>query len=149
MLVSALYIALSCRANEVMAGHDPSTSSQSTSEGDIDSFGDHQYQPHEIPDVAANTATDLEKQDTATSGRSVFGQRAQNALSTIRSREPGQTARFTHPLSHTKTTEDVIVDFDGPDDPYRPMNWGFMKKAVTTVLYGLTTMGRFSMYFRG
>ncbi|KAJ5832233.1 hypothetical protein N7474_000544 [Penicillium riverlandense] len=83
----------------------------------------------------------LEKQSTAASGLSVFEQRAQSVVSRIRSREPGQTARFTHPLSHTKTSPDVVVDFDGPDDPYRPVNWGFKKKAVTTVLYGLTTMG--------
>lgn len=88
-----------------------------------------------------DAAARLEKQSTAASGLSVFEQRAQSVVSRIRSREPGQTARFTHPLSHTKTSPDVIVDFDGPDDPYRPLNWGFTKKAVTTVLYGLTTMG--------
>lgn len=81
----------------------------------------------------------LEKQSTSTSAL-----RAQSAVSRIRSREPGQTAPFMHPLSHMKTSEDMIVDFDGPDDPYRPMNWGFRKKAVTTLLYGLTTMGMFS-----
>ena len=48
---------------------------------------------------------------------------------------------FSHPLAHTKTGPDVLVDFDGPDDPYRPLNWTFKKKAITTVLYGLTTMG--------
>ncbi|OJJ63428.1 hypothetical protein ASPSYDRAFT_25504 [Aspergillus sydowii CBS 593.65] len=83
----------------------------------------------------------LEKQTTASSAFSALEQRAQSVVSRIRSREPGQTARFTHPLSHTKTKDDVIVDFDGPDDPYRPLNWGFRKKAFTTVLYGLTTMG--------
>ncbi|KAJ5527636.1 hypothetical protein N7513_011795 [Penicillium frequentans] len=83
----------------------------------------------------------LEKQSTAASGISVFEERAQSIVSRIRSRDPGQVAKFTHPLSHTKTSPDVIVDFDGPDDPYRPLNWGFRKKAVTTVLYGLTTMG--------
>lgn len=49
--------------------------------------------------------------------------------------------RFTHPLTHIKTTEAEIVDFDGPDDPYRPVNWPFRKKVITTLLYGLTTMG--------
>lgn len=34
----------------------------------------------------------------------------------------------------------MIVDFDGPDDLYRPINWSFRKKANTTLLYGLTTM---------
>jgi hypothetical protein len=83
----------------------------------------------------------LEKQSTAASGYSAFEQRTQSIVSRIRSREPGQTAKFHHPLTHTKTSPDVIVDFDGPDDPYRPLNWGFKKKAITTVLYGLTTMG--------
>lgn len=49
--------------------------------------------------------------------------------------------RFTHPLSHVKTSSDSIVDFDGPDDLYRPINWPFRKKLITTLLYGLTTMG--------
>ena len=40
-----------------------------------------------------------------------------------------------------KTSPDAIVDFDGPDDPYRPINWPFRKKLITTLLYGLTTMG--------
>lgn len=112
------------------------TSSPTTSnENDIESTDSYEH-----PDIAeVPTHGALEKLSTASSG---FQQQAQSALSTIRSREPGQTARFTHPLSHTKTSEDVIVDFDGPDDPYRPINWGFKKKAVTTVLYGLTTMGR-------
>lgn len=83
----------------------------------------------------------LEKQSTAASGLSVFEHRAQSVISRIRSREPGQDAPFTHPLSHTKTSSDVIVDFDGPDDPYRPLNWRFEKKCMTTLLYGLTTMG--------
>jgi hypothetical protein len=65
--------------------------------------------------------------------------RTNTALSVLRQRQPVQ--RFTHTLSHTKTGSDVIVDFDGPDDPYKPLNWPFKKKVVTTVLYGLTTMG--------
>ena len=63
---------------------------------------------------------------------------ASNVLSTIRSRAPRR--QFTHPLTIEKTRPDVIVDFDGPDDPYRPLNWPFRKKAITTLLYGLTTM---------
>ncbi|KAK2784519.1 hypothetical protein FQN52_008940 [Onygenales sp. PD_12] len=63
------------------------------------------------------------------------------ALGVVRSRAPDQTHPFTHPLTHQKTTEDVIVDFDGPDDAYNPLNWPFRKKAITTLLYGLTTMG--------
>ncbi|KAM0096176.1 hypothetical protein ACP6JD_000356 [Aspergillus fumigatus] len=118
--------------------HFSRTSSTSTTGSDIDSQSEQNGfdQGHREPNNSA-----LEKQTTAASGLSVLEQRAQSVISRIRSREPGQTARFTHPLSHSKTSEDVIVDFDGPDDPYRPLNWGFRKKAVTTVLYGLTTMG--------
>jgi hypothetical protein len=108
------------------------TSRSSTDDIDIES------ELRDNTDVLPNR---LEKQSTVASGLSVFEQRAQSVVSRIRSREPGQTAKFTHPLSHTKTSPDVIVDFEGPDDPYRPLNWGFKKKAVTTVLYGLTTMG--------
>lgn len=65
--------------------------------------------------------------------------RVETTLSTIRSRKP--VPPFNHPLTHTPTTADVVVEFDGPDDPYRPLNWPTKKKVITTVLYGLTTMG--------
>lgn len=47
---------------------------------------------------------------------------------------------FSHPLAPQKTNSDVLVDFDGPDDPYRPLNWPAKKKFITVLLYGLTTM---------
>lgn len=84
---------------------------------------------------------ELEKQTTANSTSSRLNQRAQSVVSRIRSREPGQIAKFSHPLYHTKTGPDVLVDFDGPDDPYHPLNWNFKKKCITTVLYGMTTAG--------
>ncbi|KAJ5519534.1 hypothetical protein N7453_001956 [Penicillium expansum] len=65
----------------------------------------------------------------------------QSFMSKVRLRESGQTAAFTHPVSHIKSADDTVVDFDGPDDPYRPINWSFRKKALTTILYGMTTMG--------
>jgi hypothetical protein len=34
-----------------------------------------------------------------------------------------------------------LVDFDGPEDPYKPTNWPLAKKVITTLLYGLTTAG--------
>lgn len=64
--------------------------------------------------------------------------RRDTALSRIRSRP--NIAPFSHPLAHQPTTVDVIVDFDGPDDPYRPLNWPLKKKVLTTMMYGLTTM---------
>jgi DHA1 family multidrug resistance protein-like MFS transporter len=60
------------------------------------------------------------------------------ALSRIRTRP--NIAPFSHPLAHQETTADVLVDFEGPDDPYRPMNWPTKKKILTTLMYGFTTM---------
>ncbi|KAA8652918.1 MFS transporter [Aspergillus tanneri] len=68
-------------------------------------------------------------------------QHPRSFLSKIRLRLPGQTAPFTHPAGQFKSDDSNIVDFDGPDDPYRPINWSFKKKALTTILYGMTTMG--------
>lgn len=48
--------------------------------------------------------------------------------------------KFLHPLSGNTTGPEYIVDFDGPDDPYRPRNWSRNKKLIATALYGLTTM---------
>lgn len=64
--------------------------------------------------------------------------RRDTVISRIRSRPA--VREFTHPLVHQKTTEADIVDFDGPDDPYKPMNWPTRKKITTTYLYGLVTM---------
>ncbi len=94
-----------------------------------------------------DSGRDLEKQETAR-------EEPQNAILSEHSaartrvtrtqsltRRATYRGRFTHPLGHVKTTEAEIVDFDGDDDPYRPINWPFRKKLVTTLLYGLTTMG--------
>ncbi|THC96969.1 hypothetical protein EYZ11_003577 [Aspergillus tanneri] len=47
--------------------------------------------------------------------------------------------QLAHQLLYNATPPTVLVDFDGPDDPYHPLNWPFRKKVVTTFLYGLTT----------
>ncbi|KAI1776660.1 polyamine transporter 1 [Hypoxylon cercidicola] len=64
--------------------------------------------------------------------------RRDTVLSQIRSRP--SVPPFTHPLAREKTTAEYLVDFDGPDDPYRPLNWPRRKKVITTLLYGLVTM---------
>ncbi|KAF2714754.1 MFS general substrate transporter [Pleomassaria siparia CBS 279.74] len=64
--------------------------------------------------------------------------RRETALSRIRSRPIVKP--FTHPLENQQTTAAVIVDFEGDDDAYRPINWPTKKKVTTTLLYGLTTM---------
>ena len=95
---------------------------------------------------------DLEKQETVKDepNRSAIASTPSNPNSISRARitrtqtltrRASNSGRFTHPLAHVKTTDAQIVDFDGDDDPYRPINWPFRKKLITTLLYGLTTMG--------
>ena len=91
--------------------------------------------------ISDHHGSDLEKIETAE-------ERGGNALDSTRvSRIQSLTRRTTragqwfHPLSNVKTGLDCLVDFDGKDDPYRPVNWPFRKKFITTLLYGLTTMG--------
>ncbi|KAF7530787.1 hypothetical protein G7054_g9500 [Neopestalotiopsis clavispora] len=52
--------------------------------------------------------------------------RSESIVSRVRSRPT--VPRFTHPLAREKTSQDQLVDFDGPDDPYRPINWPMHKK---------------------
>jgi hypothetical protein len=79
---------------------------------------------HDEPSAAleADNALDLEKQNTARStiGTVRSGSRVRRTQTLTRRNTRG---RFTHPLAHVKTTDAEIVDFDGPDDPYRPVNW--------------------------
>lgn len=61
----------------------------------------------------------------------------------LRPHNPGHEIIFTHPLAVSQSGPDALVDFDGFGDPYRPVNWSFRKKVITTVLYGLITMGMY------
>ena len=47
--------------------------------------------------------------------------------------------RLSYPVPKEMTGDEVLIDFDGKDDPYRPMNWPFRKKVISTILYGFTT----------
>ncbi|KAM0814749.1 putative Major facilitator superfamily domain-containing protein [Seiridium cardinale] len=84
---------------------------------------------------------DLEQMDTRTTGRSGGSRpdinRTESLVARVRSRP---VPKFSHPLSRQKTTQDQLVDFEGPDDPYHPLNWSLRKKVSTTMLYGLVTM---------
>ncbi|EEP77474.1 conserved hypothetical protein [Uncinocarpus reesii 1704] len=64
-----------------------------------------------------------------------------SVIDRLRCRKQGQLGPFTHPLGNEKTSADVIVCFNGSNDPYNPLNWAFRKKALTTLLYALTTFG--------
>jgi len=106
---------------------------------DSDSHHDHHWR-HDYNYARETSPNGLARKATSRSQR----EPGLNALGRLRSRrrdDPQNTNQFNHTLTHTKTGPDVLVDFEGKDDPYRPINWPFRKKAVTTVMYGLTTAG--------
>ncbi|KAK4120651.1 MFS general substrate transporter [Parathielavia appendiculata] len=72
--------------------------------------------------------------------RQTLSRRSTALISRIRSRPTTHPPQFTHPLSHIPTTASYLVDFDGPEDAYKPLNWPTRKKVMTTMLYGLVTM---------
>ncbi|KAI1397564.1 polyamine transporter 1 [Hypoxylon fuscum] len=88
------------------------------------------------PSQMRATSRDLQDGHSRSLSRTVS--RRDTVLSRVRSRPV--VPPFTHPLASEKTGPEYIVDFDGPDDPYRPVNWPRHKKIVTTLLYGLVTM---------
>ncbi|KAK5051956.1 hypothetical protein LTR84_002760 [Exophiala bonariae] len=98
--------------------------------------------PPSISDVETVREKPPEQRASSATGNSFSLRRTvtrrETVLSRIRSRAP--IGNFTHPLQHEKTAADLVVDFDGPDDPYRPLNWAMKKKIITTALYGFTTM---------
>jgi multidrug resistance protein len=92
------------------------------------------YNINGMPDIEkAETQQDTAGSRVMTSGRVTRIQ----SLTRRKTRDPG----FSHALSHVKTGPEVLVDFEGPDDPYHPLNWPMRKKVITTLLYGVTTMG--------
>jgi hypothetical protein len=88
-----------------------------------------------IPDHDRDTynGLDLEKQETIRSRLSDATN--SGAVRQRVTRTQSLTGRatkgiFTHPLAHIKTTDADIVDFDGPDDPYKPGEWVLVQFAA-------------------
>lgn len=92
----------------------------------------------EVSRKLSGASSALTSQMSHTMSRASRRRTAQSVLSRIRSRAP--VGNFTHPLAHEKTSVADLVDFEGPDDPYRPVNWPMKKKIIATALYGMTTM---------
>ena len=114
---------------------------QTTSQSSLHDAGhaSHSSSPKRLSDLEkAETAEDVQGGNSTGAYRATSSGRISRIQSLTQRR-----AVFDHPLSHVKTTADVLVDFDGPDDPYRPINWPFRKKVITTVLYGFTTASSF------
>lgn len=121
---------------------DPTTEDDTDTSDDVDHDHDG-YRPSRLEmrlSRSRSRATSVKSSSTTarTSGRLQL-EPSDTVLSRLRSR-PSNVYRFTHRLSHVRTSKDELVDFDGPDDPYRPMNWPLHKKVITTMLYGFVTM---------
>ena len=99
--------------------------------------------PSSVP--SQHHGPDLEKIETVEErgGIALNTLKSTSRVSRIQSltRSASRAEQWSHLLSHAKTGLDCLVDFDGKDDPYKPVNWPFRKKFITTLLYGLTTMG--------
>ncbi|KAF1961769.1 MFS general substrate transporter [Byssothecium circinans] len=119
----------------------PSPSSTS-SENDKEELDGHRPSTRDIRASISRSRSRQQQQDGTSTGLvrplSRTLTRRETVLSRIRTRPT--VPPFSHPLAHIPTTADVLVDFDGPDDPYRPHNWPTKKKFITTLLYGLCTM---------
>lgn len=84
---------------------------------------------------------EIKEKSNAPNSGAELGQR-RSLLSRIRGRHPDLAMPHTHRLEHLKTDSEHMVHFDGPADPYKPLNWSFGKKTCTTILYGFITMGK-------
>jgi DHA1 family multidrug resistance protein-like MFS transporter len=111
------------------AAREPNLSITSTSSTSTSTQG--RFNNGEKRDPPSHTSTGLSIRRTIS--------RRETVLSRIRSRPP--IGNFSHPLTYNRTSVEELVDFDGPDDPYKPLNWTLKKKVYTTLLYGFTTMG--------
>jgi hypothetical protein len=92
---------------------------------------------------ASTHRRDSEKSDPTSDdiSRAVTRDDGDRDLEKADTRGTSRSRAFSHPMTRVKTGGDVVVDFDGPEDPYHPLNWPFRQKVVTTLIYGLTTMG--------
>jgi DHA1 family multidrug resistance protein-like MFS transporter len=122
-----------------------SDSSYDSDDSKVNHHDGHRPHPREIRKSISRTRSQRPQSRPGEARSSAIPQsisrtisRRETVVSRIRTRP--NIPPFDHPLSHTPTTAEVIVDFEGPDDPYRPINWPTKKKVITTLLYGLTTM---------
>ena len=105
-----------------------------------ESSSDEDYDGHRptLQEINSNVSrASSQRQRPRASSAATGISRRDTVLSRIRSR---RVPAFTHPLAHIPTSADELVDFEGVDDPYHPLNWVAHKKVLTTALYGLVTM---------
>ncbi|EXJ87696.1 hypothetical protein A1O1_04621 [Capronia coronata CBS 617.96] len=118
------------------------TSADLTQQTTNPDYGDNVPSDHEEQENNEKSRRKRRRTGSFATGRSMDLTRTitrrETIMSRIRTRPP--IGPFSHPLINQKTTVEELVEFDGPNDPYRPLNWAMKKKVVTTALYGFTTM---------
>ncbi|KAJ5727699.1 Major facilitator superfamily domain general substrate transporter [Penicillium malachiteum] len=106
-----------------------------------------EYESHKLSDATGNEYSNAQsaRNSPDTSGALAELQNVKSIPTACQIQTPDCCESFekrtNNPDSHLRTINNTIVDFEGPDDPYQPQNWPFPKKAITTILYGLTAMG--------
>lgn len=104
----------------------------------LSTHGDCDHDGHRAHDLDATFSRPRPNRRTLSTQTSIALSRRVTVISRLRSRP--DVPPFTHPLANAPTSNDSLVCFDGPDDPYHPLNWPMRKKAATTIVYGFVTM---------
>ena len=71
---------------------------------------------------------------TPVDGGSIKDLEAQNAATSFTATH--NTEKMTRPFS----SDDYLVDWDGPDDPENPQNWSFGRKVTMTAVLSFTCL---------
>ncbi|RFU74918.1 fluconazole resistance [Trichoderma arundinaceum] len=135
----SVHAAISSAGTTVEDGASLSQSSESDSEKTQDLFDGYRPCLREIRSHTSTTRcrSGVREEPNVMMGGSLTQPRLEAIISRIRS---CPVVEFSHPLASLPTAEICLVDFDGNEDPYRPINWPTHKKVLTTILYGLVTM---------
>ena len=127
--------------------HSPNTQGSTDESHELEEYSSQRNVSDAEKQLTSNTLSDdscleshLQSQIRPQSTRRSSSRRNSRAISLSRLRSNREIPiNLSHPMQKQQTGAEVLVDFDGQDDPYRPINWPFRKKVIATVLYGFTT----------
>jgi hypothetical protein len=72
----------------------------------------------------------------------LFATITMTTMSTKEEYKPTSTSSLSQSnVNKTPGCAPDLIEFDGPEDPYNPLNWPLRKKVIVTMLYSFCTMG--------
>ncbi|OCT54383.1 hypothetical protein CLCR_00995 [Cladophialophora carrionii] len=89
---------------------------------------DHSSRVHRLRGSRVRTHRSTSSVTSTSNGSTI--PRLEAVVARVRSRPPIVPSNFTHELEHQKATVEDLVDFDGAEDPYWPVNWSGKKKII-------------------